>query len=62
MLHLPSAIVSHEQTQSNLVCRCQTLDAVFPKDPFSDYFEQMETCALIIVPNTISSSINGTGK
>ena len=35
-----SAIVSHEQTQSNRVCCFQTLDAVFPKDHLSDYFEK----------------------
>ena len=28
------AIISHEQTQLNLVCCFQALDAVFPKDPF----------------------------
>ena len=28
-----------EQTQSNRVCYFQTLDAVFPKDHFSDYLE-----------------------
>ena len=33
-----SAIISHEQTQYNRICRFQTLDAVFPKDLFSDYF------------------------
>ena len=35
-----SAIISHEQTQSNRVCYLQTLDAVFPKDPLSDYLIQ----------------------
>ena len=35
-----SAIISHEQTQSNRVCYFQTLDAVFPKDPISDYLIQ----------------------
>ena len=35
-----SAIISHEQTQSNRVCYFQTLDAVFPKDPLSDYLIQ----------------------
>ena len=34
-----SAIISHEQTQLNRVCCFQTLDAVFPKDLFSDYLE-----------------------
>ena len=29
-----SAIISHEQTQSNRVCCFQSLDAVFPKDLF----------------------------
>ena len=33
-----SAIISHEQTQSNRVCCFQTLDAVIPKGLFSDYF------------------------
>ena len=28
-----SAIISHEQSQSNRVCYFQTLDAVFLKDP-----------------------------
>ena len=32
-----SAATSHEQTQSNRICCFQTLDAVFPKDLFSDY-------------------------
>ena len=32
-----SAIISHEQTQSNRVCCFQTLDVVFPKDLLSDY-------------------------
>ena len=31
------AIISHEQTQLNRVCCFQTLNAVFPKDLFSDY-------------------------
>ena len=35
-----SAIISHEQTQSNRICYFQTLDAVFPKDPLSDYLIQ----------------------
>ena len=35
-----SAIISHEQTQSNRVCYFQTLDAVFPKDSLSDYLIQ----------------------
>ena len=35
-----SAIISHEQTQSNRVCYFQNLDAVFPKDPLSDYLIQ----------------------
>ena len=35
-----SAIISHEQTQSNRVCYFQTLDAVFPKDPLSDHLIQ----------------------
>ena len=34
---IASAIISHEQTQSNRVCCFQTLDAVFPKDLLSDY-------------------------
>ena len=34
-----STIISHEQTQSNRVCCFQTLDAVFPKDLFSNYSE-----------------------
>ena len=33
-----SVIILHEQTQSNRVCCFQTLNAVFPKDLFSDYF------------------------
>ena len=33
------AITAHEQTQSIPVCCFQTLDAVFPKDLFSDYFD-----------------------
>ena len=32
-----SVIISQEQTQSNRVCCFQILDAIFPKDPFSDY-------------------------
>ena len=35
-----SAIISHEQTQSNRVCYFQTFDAVFPKDSLSDYLIQ----------------------
>ena len=35
-----SAIISHEQTQSNRVCYFQNSDAVFPKDPLSDYLIQ----------------------
>ena len=31
-----SAIIFHEQTRSNPGCSFQTLDAVFPKDIFSD--------------------------
>ena len=31
-----SATISHEQTQLNRDCCFQTLDAVFPKDLFSD--------------------------
>ena len=38
-LDVASAIISHEQTQSNRVYCFQTLDAVFLKDPFSDYFK-----------------------
>ena len=34
-----SAIISHEQIQSNRVCCFQTLDDVFSKDLFSDYFD-----------------------
>ena len=34
-----SAIISHEQTQSNRVCCFQILDAVFPKDLLSDYLQ-----------------------
>ena len=37
MRDVVSAIISHEQTQSNRVCCFQTLDAVLPKDLFSDY-------------------------
>ena len=32
-----SAIISHEQTQSNRVSWFQTLNVVFPKDLFSNY-------------------------
>ena len=39
MKDVESAIISHEQTQSNRVCCFQTLDAVFPKDLYSDYLE-----------------------
>ena len=35
-----SAIISHKQTRSNRACCFQTLDAVFPKDLYSDYFEK----------------------
>ena len=35
---MASVIISLEQTQSNRVCCFQTLEAVFPKDHFSDYF------------------------
>ena len=35
------AIISHEQTQSNRVSCFLTLDAVFPKDPFSDNFRKI---------------------
>ena len=37
-----SAIISHEHTQYNRVCCFETLDAVFPKDLFSDYFELLQ--------------------
>ena len=37
MRDVASAIISHEQTQSNRVCCFQTLDAVFLKDLLSDY-------------------------
>ena len=41
-MDVASAIVPHEQTQSNRVCCFQTLDVVqciskFPKDLFSDF-------------------------
>ena len=36
-----SVIISHEQSQSNRVCRFQTLDSVFPKDLLSDYSQEM---------------------
>ena len=32
-----AAILSNKQTQSNRVCCFQTMDAVFPKVPFSDH-------------------------
>ena len=32
-----SAIISHEHSQTNRVCYFQNLNAVFPKDLFSDY-------------------------
>ena len=35
-----SVVISHEQIQSNRVCYFQTVDAVFPKDPLSDYLIQ----------------------
>ena len=36
LMDVASAIIYHEQTQSN--CCFQTLDVVFPKDLISDYF------------------------
>ena len=33
------AIISRKQTHSNRVCYFQTLGAVCPKDPLSDYLE-----------------------
>ena len=42
-----SAIISHERTLSNRVCCFQTLDAVFPKDLFSDY---LEITTAVVVP------------
>ena len=38
MRDVASAIISHEQTQKPSLL-FQTLDAVFPKDLFSDYLE-----------------------
>ena len=38
-MDVASAMISHEQTQSNRVCCFQTLDAVFPNDLFSDYLD-----------------------
>ena len=41
MRDVASAFISHEQTQSNRACCFQTLDAVFPKDLFSDYLSHV---------------------
>ena len=38
-----SAIISHEQTQSNRVCCFQTLDAIFAKDRICDFSFTSET-------------------
>ena len=37
VMDVESAIICHEQTQSNRVCCFQSPDAVFTKDLFSDY-------------------------
>ena len=50
-----SAIISHEQTQSNRVCCFQTLDAVFPKDLFSDYL--LYIGSVMICFNVVSGSL-----
>ena len=39
--------ISHEQTQSNVVCCFQTFDAVYPKDHFSNY---VKITSAIVVP------------
>ena len=44
MIHLASAIISHEQTQSNRVCCFQTLGAVFPKDFILNYLGLNRSC------------------
>ena len=40
------AIISHEQTQYNRVCCFQTLDAVFPKDPFLQIIKRPQQLSL----------------
>ena len=40
--NVASAIISHEQIQSNRTCCFQTSDAVSPKGLFSDYLAQNE--------------------
>ena len=49
MRDITSAIISHEQTQSNRVCSFQTLDAVFPKDLFSDYLFRLSYVTSLIL-------------
>ena len=44
---IASAIISHELIQLNRVYCFQALDAVFPKELFSDY---LETTTAVVVP------------
>ena len=46
MRDVESAIISHEQTQSNRVCCFQTLHTAFPKYLFSDYSVITKTVVL----------------
>ena len=47
MRDVKSAIISHEQTQSNRACCFQTLDAVFSKNLFSDYLNRNQLSQII---------------
>ena len=57
MRDVATAIISHEQTQSNCDCCFQTLDAVFLKDLFSDHFKishliflsKCQVCKLLVL-------------
>ena len=52
-----SAIISHEQILSNWFCCFQTVDAVFPKELFSDYFHYAGS---LLVINTTNNGMSVT--
>ena len=59
--NVASAIISHEQTQSNRVCCFQTLDAAYPKDLLSDYFGYYVSFCSSVLSSILITSLGGEG-